>query len=136
MYTHMEPLPSAPWPISREDYIRLARYQVPLSRLMPPGCRPEDHALEGEPYPLTLEDCLEALKRHLADVQPHFGGQPRQRACRRSLAPGQNAWYPAPGGPVACRVLKTYRRPASHFPLYIPALIPPPPEPPGPLCPL
>ena len=32
MYTHMEPLPSAPWPISREDYIRLARYQVPLSR--------------------------------------------------------------------------------------------------------
>ena len=66
MYTHMEPLPSAPWPISREDYIRLARYQVPLSRLMPPGCRPEDHTLEGEPYPLTLEDCLEALKCHLA----------------------------------------------------------------------
>jgi len=72
----------------------------------------------------------------LADVQPHFGGWPQQWTCRRSLTPGQDAWYPAPGGPVACRVLKTYRRPASHFPLCIPALIPPSPEPPGPLCPL
>ncbi|MBQ5754616.1 MAG: sel1 repeat family protein [Oscillospiraceae bacterium] len=65
MYNRMEPLPPAPWPISREDYIRLARYQVPLSRLMPPGCLPEVHVQEGEPYTLTLEDCLEALKRHL-----------------------------------------------------------------------
>ena len=72
----------------------------------------------------------------LADVQPHFGGAPQQWTCRRSLTPGQDAWYPAPGGLVACRVLKTYRRPASHFPLCIPALIPPSPEPPGPPCPL